>query len=268
MYTSVFHPPFCDLAGSVFLTLPSGLDLQNLSAIISKNKEIITNQPNKLKIIFDRYYIGTVQSGFENYFLGCKISPYNSNFFKLTKDEVKALLVKSPALDWNSYISEFEIKAYSQDQKGILLNILLNSFAVNFTRDAEGKSVITSNNSKQKYILDNFEKHSTNPGLHTFVIYSKAGEVVGTFGLTIIGDEIQLSAVAGRFVDTEHTKGFEGAKKLPLISAAFVEVFAKHEIFAGIETMTFSNSKASVIQFYSDLGFGVNSKRKGFIFEI
>jgi hypothetical protein len=264
----IFYSPFCDLAGSIFLTLPSGLDLQSLSSAISQNQKAIITQPNKLKVIFDNYNLDTIESEFENHFLNCKITPYNSNFFKLTKSEVKALLVKSTQLDWQIYKSEFEIKPYSTDQKEFLLNILLNSFAVNFGRDINGKSVITINETKQKYILENFEKHSNNLDLHTFIIYSKIGEVVGTFGLTVVGQEAQLSSVAGRFVDSSEYKGYKGAKKLPLISAAFVEIFANHEIFVDIETLTFSNSKPSVIQFYSDLGFDNNIDRKGFIFEV
>jgi hypothetical protein len=268
MPTAIFHPPFCDLAGSIFLTLMPGLDLQNLSSLISENKYSISSQPNKLKVIFDNYDLDTVQSEFENRFPLSKITPYNSIFFKLTKDEVKGLLVKSSQLNWSNYQDEFEIKPYSPGQKDILINILLNSFAVNFGRNAEGKSIITNNETKQKYILENFDKHSSNPDLHTFIIYSRSGEVVGTFGLTVVGQEIQLSAVAGRFVDTQGAKGYKGAKKLPLISAAFVEVFVNHEGFVDIDTLTFSNSKPSVIQFYSDLGFDNNAERKGFIFEV
>jgi hypothetical protein len=267
MSSHTFYPPFCDLAGSIFLTLPSGLDLQNLSALISENKALITTQPNKLKVIFDNYDLDTVQSEFENRFQGAKITPYNSNFFKLTKDQVKALFFKSPQLDWTGYQGEFIIKPYSRDQKEILINILLNSFAVNFTRDEEGKSVITTNETKSKYILENFEKHSSNPNLHTFIVYSKAAEVVGTFGLTVVGGEVQLSAVAGRFVDFEKYVGYKGAKKLPLISAAFVEVFTNHEDFVDIKALTFSNSKPSVIQFYNDLRFDNNLERKGFIID-
>jgi hypothetical protein len=267
MSSHAFYPPFCDLAGSIFLTLPSGLDLQNLSGLISDNQDLITNQPNKIKVIFDNYDLDMVQSEFENRFQGSKITPYNSNFFKLTKDEVKALLVKSPQLDWSNYQEEFEIKPYSLDQKNVLINILLNSFAVNFSRDSEGKSVISVNEIKSKYILENFEKHSGNPNLHTFIVYSKAGEVVGTFGLKVVGNEVQLSAVAGRFVDFEKYVDYKGAKKLPLISAAFVEVFANDQVFADIKTLTFSNSKPSVIQFYNDLGFDNNLSRKGFILD-
>jgi hypothetical protein len=267
MSYSIFHPPFCDLAGSIFLTLPSGLELSQLSVLLTQNQDSIIRQPNKLKVIFDNYDMDTVQSEFENHFLGSIITPYNSNFFKLTKSEVKKLISKSPQLDWNNYQSEFEIKSYSIDQKAVLLNILLNSFAVNFSRDKDGKSVITTNEAKQKYILENFEKHSNNPDLHTFIIYSKAGEVVGTFGLTVVGGEVQLSAVAGRFVDSNSFKGYKGAKKLPLISAAFVEIFANHKAFVDIETLTFSNSKPSVVRFYFDLGFDNNLDRKGFIVE-
>jgi hypothetical protein len=268
MSISTFHQPFCDLAGSIFLTMPSGLGLQNLSTLISENKDLISNQPNKLKVIFDNYNLNAVQSEFESRFLNCKITPYNSNFFKLTKTEVKGLLLKSPQLDWSGYKNEFAIKAYSTDQKEVLTNILLNSFAVNFARDGDGKSVITTNEIKQNYILENFETHSSNPNLHTFIIYSKAGEVVGTFGLTVVGDEVQLSAVAGRFLEFESYKGYKGAKKLPVISAAFVEVFANYCVFADIQTLTFSNSKSSVVQFYSELGFDFNRNRKGFIIDI
>jgi hypothetical protein len=268
MPTTLFHPPFCDLAGSVFLTLPASLSLQNLSSSISDNKQSIACQPNKLKVIFDNYDIDTVQSEFENRFPACKITAYNSTFFKLSKDEVKALLTKSPQLNWENYKLEFAIKAYSSDQKQILLNILTNSFAVNFGRDDLGKSVITTNGIKKKYILDNFDSHIINPDLHSFIVYSKAREIVGTFGLTVVGDEVQLSAVAGRFVEFGSFKGYRGAKKLPLISAAFAEIFANHQAFAAIQTLTFSNSKQSVVQFYTDLGFDLNTSRKGFIVEI
>lgn len=268
MSANIFYPPFCDLAGSIFLTLPSGLDLQGVSSLISQNQESITDQPAKLKVIFDGYDLDIMQNQFYNHFSGSTITSYNSNFFKLTKDEVRALLSKSPQLDWNNYQDEFEIKPYTLDQKDILINILLNSFSVNFTRDDEGKSVTTNNEIKRKYILKNFEKHSNNLDLYTFIIYSKLGEVVGTFGLTMVGGELQLSAVAGRFVDFNHYKGYKGSKKLPLISAAFVEIFANQKIFKDIEALTFSNSKPSVIQFYSDLGFENNLERKGFIIEL
>jgi hypothetical protein len=266
--STTFYPPFCDLAGSIFLTLPSDLDLQHLYFLISENQEIISNQPNKLKVIFDNYDLATIQSQLGNCFKGCKITPYNSNFFKLHKDNLSNLITKSSKLNWQNYENEFEIKPYSTDQKEILLNILLNSFAVNFTRDDSGKSVITSNKVKEKYILENFEKHIANSNLFTFIIYSKIGEIVGTFGLTLTGNEVQLSSVAGRFVDFSNFRIFVGEKKLPVISAAFVEMFKSHEPFVGLKTLTFSNSKLSVIKFYSELGFDNNDIRKGFILEI
>ena len=268
MSNHTFYQPFCDLAGSVFLTLPSGLDLQQLFALMSENKQLIACQPNKIKTIFDNYDLNQVQSEFANCFTGSKITPYNSNFFKLDKNEIEDLLAQSPELNWSNYQNEFVIKPYSLDQKDVLINILVSSFAVNFDRDSVGKSIVTTNNLKRKYILENFDKHSSNPNLYTFVIYTKTGEVVGTFGLTIVGSEVQLSAVAGRFVETENRKSYKRTKKLPIISAAFVEIFANRENFKNIQCLTFSNSKPSVIQFYQELGFYNNTARKGFILEI
>ena len=268
MSQNTFNPPFADLAGSIFLTLPSNLDLQELSNLIDYNKDILLKQLNKLKVIFDNYDLDSMQLLFVSYFEKAEITLYNSNFFKLTKSEIDKLILKSPQLDWDNYSSEFKIKPYSLDQKEILLNILINSFAVNFSRNIEGKSVITPNLNKQRYILDNFEKHCSNEDLQTFLVYAKSGEVVGTFGLNIIGGEVQLSAVAGRFVDFGNYIGYKGARKLPLISAAFVQIFKTHFTFIDCNKLTFSNSKPSVIEFYSNLGFENNLERKGFILSL
>lgn len=261
-----FDIPFADLAGSIFLTLPSGLHILQLKTLIQNNLEVIYQRKNKIKVIFDNYNLEDIKSIFDD-IPSLDIGDYNSHFFKLTKDEIVGLKIKSPQLDWQNYSNEFIIKKYHSNQKEILLNILLNSFAVNFSKDKTGKSIITTNKIKQKYILENFGRNSQNSDLNTFIIYSKLGEIVGTFGLTVVGNEVQLTAVAGRFEEFKNFKPYSEAKKLPLISAAFVETFGSSSTFELYNNLTFSNSKASVIKFYSDLGFKDNTYRKGFIID-
>ncbi len=260
-----FKPPFADLAGSIFFTLPPNLALHELSNLISQSKDKLLQQPTKLKVIFDNYDPQLIYSEFVQIFGKGKIVEYNSNFFKLNKADIVELLTKNPQLNWQNYSDEFVIKEYTPNQKNILINLLLNSFAVNFCRDIEGKSFVTSNPSKQRYIFENFEKHSQNQDLKIFLVYARSGEVVGTFGLNTFGDEVQLSAVAGRFVDFENHTGYKGAKKLPVISAAFVHTFNTLSSFCKFGSLAFSNSKPSVIEFYSNLGFKNNLERKGFI---
>jgi hypothetical protein len=263
-----FYKPFADLAGSIYLTLPANLQTQQIYELVSHNKAIIFDQPNKVKVIFDNYITDEVENIFGLVDDNLIFTPYNSHFFILSRSEIKKTLAKSAILDWQYYSKDFFIDIYNPRDKAILVNILDNSFAVVFGKSDKGLTTVSNHEIKQRYILDNFDKHIANLDLKTFIIRSKIGQIVGTFGLTVVGAEVQLSAVAGRFVDSGDIKSYTGDKKLPIISAAFVEIFASQIDFAKYDKLTFSNSKPTVIKFYSELGFEDNLVRNGFLFQV
>jgi hypothetical protein len=268
MTSNQFHPPFRDLAGSIFLTLPSGLHRSQLTALIAENTGEIYTQPKNIKVIYDDYNKTEVESSLDVALPEVTLSPYSTTFFCVTKAEINNLVSQYNDLNWGSYRDDFTIDTYEVEDKEVLLNLLLNSFAVNFGKDSEGKTVISINEAKQKYILENFDINIANPDMKTFIIRSNSGEIVGSFSLTMIAGEVQLSAVAGRFLDSGNYHGYQGGKKLPLLSAAFVETFEHDENYSEIVTLSFSNSKASVIKFYADLGFDINTRRKGVMIEL
>jgi hypothetical protein len=268
MTNNQFHPPFRDLAGSIFLTLPSGLHRSQLTALIAENTGEIYNQPKSIKVIYDDYNKTEVESALDGALPEVTLSPYSTTFFCVTKTEINNLVSQYNDLNWGSYRDDFVIDLYAPEDKEILMNLLLNSFAVNFGKDADGKTTISVNEAKQKYILENFDENIVNPDMKTFIIRTNNGEIVGSFSLTTIAGEVQLSAVAGRFVDSGNYRAYQGGKKLPLLSAAFVETFEHDENYSEVETLSFSNSKPSVIKFYSDLGFDINTRRKGVRIEL
>jgi hypothetical protein len=268
MHNTIFHSPFRDLAGSIFLTLSPELHRSQLTALIAENINQILDQPKNIKVIYDNYQEIDVMNSLETALPDVALSPYSTTFFYVTKTEINNLVSRYNDLNWASYRDDFDIDLYESEDKEIFINLLLNSFAVNFGKDESGKTVVTINESKQKYILDNFDINIANPDMQTYIIRSKVGEIVGSFSLTRIAGEVQLSAVAGRFVDSGSQIAYSGGKKLPLLSAAFVEVFEHNENYSDLETLSFSNSKPSVIKFYSDLGFDINTSRKGVMIEL
>jgi hypothetical protein len=268
MQNTSFYQPFRDLAGSIFLTLPSGLHRSQLTTVIAKNSDDIINQPKNIKIIYDDYDKTEIESVLLGALPDVTLTEYATTFFCVTKTEINNLVSQYSDLNWASYRDEFMIEMYELEDKDVLINLLLNSFAVNFTKDIEGKTSITTNDVKQRYILENFDINIANPDMKTFIVRSNNGKIVGSFSLTQIAGEVQLSAVAGRFVDSVKEKAYLGGKKLPLLSSAFVEVFEHDENYSEIETLSFSNSKSSVVKFYSDLGFDINTKRKGIMVEL
>jgi hypothetical protein len=268
MTDTQFHKPFRDLAGSIFLTLPSDLHRSQLTGLISENSQDILNQPKNIKVIYDDYAKTEVEGALVAALQDITLSPYSTTFFCVTKTEINNLVSQYNDLNWGSYRDDFTIEAYEPENKEVLMNLLLNSFAVNFNKNTEGKTIISINEEKQKYIQENFDANISNQDMKTFIIRASNGEIVGSFSLTIIAGEVQLSAVAGRFVDFGSHQAYQGGKKLPLLSAAFVETFEHDENYSEIETLSFSNSKPSVIKFYSDLGFEINPRRNGVMVEL
>jgi hypothetical protein len=268
MQNTLFHLTFRDLAGSIFLTLPQELHRSQLTALIAENSYEILDQPKNIKVIYDNYEESEVANALLTALPDVSLSPYSTTFFHLTKTEINNLVSQYNDLNWASYHDDFEINLYEDEDKKTLINLLLNSFAVNFAKDEKSKTIITDNESKQKYILNNFDTNIANPDMRTYIIRSKIGEIVGSFSLTRIAGEVQLSSVAGRFLDSGSQVAYSGGKKLPLLSAAFVEIFEHDENYSDMETLSFSNSKSSVIKFYLDLGFDINTNRKGIMIEL
>jgi hypothetical protein len=255
--------PFFDLAGSHFVTLPSGLNTTQTELFLS-SKENLWNSNQTSKLVFDNYEIDNIELIIDKIArdkkLHVEIKDYNSNFFALTRKEAAQWLTKNP-------FDGFEIEQITKNNKPdieIVKNLLISSFAVKISKNSDGQTIFEPKEERENLILNNFDNVFDQAGLFTYLLKSETGQIVGSYSLYNVENEVQLSAVAGR---TTLENGFKGKKLLPLCQA-MIWSFLNEPKFATLDSLTLSNSKAPVAQLYSDLGYSKNSNRKGLLIRI
>lgn len=277
--------PFYDLAGSSFLTLPSNLSLINLRQVLINSKDLILarniTSNNKIKVIFDNYNLQDINNILTEVFVNNQILSYSTNFFKVNKQIQQQFspnqslksnlnLNLKPELDWQNYCKAFitktlgltkQINKPTNQQLDIIHNLLVNSFATTINQENNQNQHI-KNQTKANYINRYFTLDITNPNMKSFIVESKEGNIVGSYSLTIIDKEVQLSAVAGR---SSLDNSYKNGKKLPILSASIIYEFETNPFFAKCEDLTFSNSKKPVADFYNKLGIISNPNRQGLI---
>jgi hypothetical protein len=252
--------PFYDIAGSSFLTLPTGLDFATLEQVLRESKMDILGRSSKIKVIFDDYGIDNVQEILERVFVECEIGPYNSHFFKIGRNNIEQFLNQNSQLDWSAYQANFvNLEDLGETEKSIIKDLLINSFAVKIVKEND-QEITAFKQEKIDYINTYFEADIDNPNMLTFLVQDKMAQIVGCYSLTKVGNEAQLSAVAGR---TSLPNGYRGGKKLPILSASMIYEFSTSPFFEGCEFLTLSNSKTPVANFYHSLGIPDNRNRKG-----
>jgi hypothetical protein len=251
---------FTDLAGSNFLTIPNELKRDSILELFT---ELKLAKYNKIKIIFDNYdpeFISNLISNFANNSnLSISISQYNSNFFVFNREE---------SITWldNYSIASLvveHIKLSDFENIEIVKNLLVNSFAIKITKDNESKTVFEDDILRSDSILGKFEKSFSQDGLNTFLVKSEQGDIVGCYSLIKIGNEVQLSGVAGR---TSLKNSYKG-KKLIMLCQSMIHSFLNSEDFSDVKYLTLSNSKKPVAQMYSELNIPKNNNRKGLLVE-
>lgn len=249
---------FTDLAGSNFLTITSDLDQNSILELFS---ELRLANYKKIKVIFDDYdpeFISNLLSNFANENdVQVSISPYNSNFFVFNREESKTWLANNSSAG----LAVEHIKLSGFENIEIIKNLLVNSFAIKITKDDESKTVFEDDILRSESILSEFEKSFSQEGLKTFLVKSEQGEIVGCYSLIKIGNEVQLSGVAGR---TSLENSYKG-KKLVILCQAMISSFLTHKDFNDVKYLTLSNSKKPVAQMYSDLNIPKNIIRKGLL---
>ncbi len=266
--------PIFDLAGSVFLTIPSGLSLDRIVELINDLEANLLGQNTKIKVVFDAYTSADITRCFEIIAqareLNITIEPYDSHFFSISRDEANSL-VNSDMRFWEfgqEFIT-FQVLPNSDDY-GVIKQLLIDSYGVYFQR--EPKAIIPRPD-KIAFFENNLERLLADELINCFVVKSKVGEIVGTYCLSALSydnnskpwKEVQLTAVAGRYTGNNN---FTKTKKLPLICTSLVREFANNPIFADFDTLTLSNSKKPVAQMYTDYGFERNVHRQGIIVSV
>ena len=244
--------PFTDLACSRFLTIPTNLDSSSLVEFIERQEF-----ENKTKIIFDNYDSKFVEQNVLSSNQNLIVKPYNSNFFIFDRGHAQDFLNNELLADFNITEINFEDK----ENIGIVKNLLKSSFAVKISKDENGKTIFEERREKAEEILANFDLSFTRDGLKTFLVKSKLGEIVGCYSLIKVGEEVQLSGVAGR---TTLPNSYQG-KKLIILCQAMVSSFLNTKDFDNSTFLTLSNSKEPVAKMYADLGIPKNITRKGLL---
>jgi hypothetical protein len=251
---------FTDLAGSQFLTIPSNLNKSEVLDIITKYKIIFQN---KIKVIFDNSDPILIADSFmdpkNNLSYDASISPYNSNFFILDKMQSTIWLDKNPFIGFKIKQILFENK----EEVELIKNLIINSFAIKITKGAQLQTIIEGDEIRAKSILAKFDQSFLQPSLKTFLVKSDLDEIVGCYSLIKIGNEVQLSGVAGRTALENSYKG----KKLVVLCQAMISSFLTESEFGDVNYLTLSNSKKPVAQMYRDLDIPENHSRKGLLVE-
>jgi hypothetical protein len=252
---------FTDLAGSQFLTIPAGLDALTILNLISEYKSTFQN---KVKVIFDNYdpiFISNLFADFaKDSNFNIEVNPYNSNFFVFDKNQSKIWLDYNPL---QGFVTE-EILYDDMQNIEIIKNLLVNSFAVKMTKDADSKTVVENDSIRSRAILDKFDISYNQQVLKTFLVKSESDEIVGCYSMIKVGNEVQLSSVAGR---ANMPNSFKG-KKLVVLCQAMISSFLAEPEFSDTEYLTLSNSKKPVAQMYSDLNILKNNSRKGLLVQM
>jgi hypothetical protein len=267
--------PIYDLAGSIFLTIPSGLSLDRIVELLhdlgERSQNNLWDHGNKIKIVFDSYrpedIVRCCEIVAENSSINLNFETYNSHFFVITQKEAQELVQNDfRFLDFESNFVVKTVDKNSTEDKKTIKQLLLDSYGVKFQSDP--KAIIPVE-PKIDFINNKFEDLLDANNINCFLVKSKSGEIVGCFGLSNVeyGNliETQLTAVAGRYTGENN---YIGAKKLPILNAAFVSEFVNNPIFGGSCALSLSNSKKPVAQMYTDFGFQRNQYRQGIIVEI
>jgi hypothetical protein len=256
-----FIQSYTDLCGSVFLTLESGLNLEQVK-IAFESLHFETLSTAKLRILFDGYEPEDIQNLLETLAPNYSVNTYSTNFFHATRSDLEKKVFVGTDLDWELYRQSFlitEVTAKSHDHIAVLKDFLITSFAT--CQDKSKTEFGKTNTERRKEILDNFENNFSNLSQKTFCVSSKTGKIVGFFSLYNVFEEVQLAGVAG--LTTLDAFVFRDSPKLPILCAAIVNEFYTNEFFAFGKSLNFSNSKDVVAKKYSELGFETSNSRKG-----
>lgn len=165
------------------------------------------------------------------------LSTHPTTFFHLDLDSIPSDLV------WNKYRGSFNIVLVD----GSNLDIFKNFITTSYNKDLN---------------KINWEQVMSQDNLQNYLVQEKTTlEFVGSFSLGLAGDTIQLQSVAGR--SNKYT--FEGGKKLPILTAASLEV-AKSQGNLD-KDFIFTSSKEKLAKLYGELGFEVTTHYQTWVLE-
>ena len=249
-----------DLAGSQFLTAKSIDPFDDIRPFLKSKFE----PSQKYRLLVDNFIDTDIAEWVVANFPKVAVQPYTTTFYRFLRETSQSFLTKFPVLDASLLATDFDcirIDEKDLESKNIIQNLIENSFGVSFKATENGTKEISANESKIQKLQSKFDTLWNQPKNHKYLVKTKTGEIVGTFTLTKVEFEVQLSAVAGRS-NLQNT--FTG-KKLPILCAFVVQQFLQEKDFAKCDILTFSNSKEPVAQMYSSLGFEENPERCGVI---
>ncbi len=252
-----------DLSGGIFATITAPKDIFNPDFVVQVRAFLAID---KVRILSDYTNQQEIKDKINSTFLipnsTLQLNPYSTNFFAVQMKDLEHNIFTSSELDWEKYRQEFaviKIETNNSQMLSILSNFLTTSFAVDHNKKSLTFGQVKE--SRKQSILDNLSINIHNKFIQTFLILTRSGDVVGCFSLANVLDECQLSNVAGLCTLPNNYSG----KKLGVLCSAIVNEYYTNEFFSAAKSLTFSNSKETVANLYSNLGFEKNKNRTGWI---
>jgi hypothetical protein len=246
--------------GSSYILFPNGYKGEFLNDITYFKNILLEKQ--KLRILFDDDdFHNSILNSLEALSLdlntGVASKDYQTNFFKTSTEQI--IDFNNGDQSWDKYKNEFSFNLIQKEGLegiSILKDFMLCSFGSDLILQ-DGQKVLIPISQKQSKIIKGLEVSFLDKKVESYVITDHNKIPVVCFSLVNLENEIQLQSVAGRSNFKTQTK----PEKIPLVMSAVYNIICQLDT---PKPLTFTSSKAKVVDMYLKLGCKKSSNRKGF----